>query len=113
MFNSHLLGTGSGSGAAADTCVSVKGVEAAATKAIAAMDAAQRARPAEKERPTGWGIADPSDWMKFGSKHTGVIQFSYCDGSVRAIRKGANATQFHYAGAAADGFVVDWSQLGN
>ena len=34
--------------------------------------------------PTGWGLSD-SDYYRFGSRHPGVVQFSFCDGSVRAL----------------------------
>jgi prepilin-type N-terminal cleavage/methylation domain-containing protein len=38
--------------------------------------------------PTYWGLPDPAGWYTFGSKHSGVIQFAYGDGSVRRVRKG-------------------------
>jgi prepilin-type N-terminal cleavage/methylation domain-containing protein/prepilin-type processing-associated H-X9-DG protein len=61
---------------------------------------------------TAWGITDPPRWYKYGSKHTGVVQFAFADGSVRPISKGANTTMFYYATGMADGAVVDFSQLG-
>ena len=38
--------------------------------------------------PTYWGLPSPAQWYTFGSKHTGVVQFAYGDGSVRRVRKG-------------------------
>jgi prepilin-type N-terminal cleavage/methylation domain-containing protein len=38
--------------------------------------------------PTYWGLPSPADWYVFGSKHTGIVQFAYGDGSVRRVRKG-------------------------
>jgi prepilin-type N-terminal cleavage/methylation domain-containing protein len=38
--------------------------------------------------PTYWGLPTPAQWYVFGSKHTGVVQFAYGDGSVRRVRKG-------------------------
>jgi prepilin-type N-terminal cleavage/methylation domain-containing protein len=61
--------------------------------------------------PTAWGLAQPGGWYQFASKHTGVIQFGFCDGSVRAVNKTANASQFIYASGASDGVVVDFEQL--
>jgi prepilin-type N-terminal cleavage/methylation domain-containing protein len=68
--------------------------------------------------PTAWGPLDPSQWYAFGSNHTGVVQFSYCDGSVRSIKK-ISATDWYtsrwyanqYSAGAADGGVIDDSQL--
>jgi hypothetical protein len=66
--------------------------------------------------PTAWGLPEPPQWYSFGSKHTAVVQFGFCDGSVRGVRKGisgAARTQFIYASGMIDGQVVDFSQLGN
>jgi prepilin-type N-terminal cleavage/methylation domain-containing protein len=43
--------------------------------------------------PTYWGLPDPANWYTFGSKHTGVIQFAYGDGSVRSVKKGKGTNQ--------------------
>ena len=42
--------------------------------------------------PFYWGLPSPAQWYTFGSKHSGVIQFAYGDGSVRRIRKGIATT---------------------
>jgi hypothetical protein len=62
--------------------------------------------------PTAWGIADPPRWYKFGSMHTGVIQFAFADGSVRPITKGADFNTYIYATGMADGKVINFGSLG-
>jgi hypothetical protein len=62
--------------------------------------------------PTGYGLGEPPQWYTFGSKHAGVVQFVYCDGSVRGVRKGADFANYVFASGAADGVIVDFSQLG-
>jgi prepilin-type N-terminal cleavage/methylation domain-containing protein len=64
--------------------------------------------------PTAWGLAadGAARWYKFSSRHTGVVQFGFGDGSVRPIAKGSNYNQFIYASGMNDGRVVDFSQLG-
>ncbi|QJW99848.1 DUF1559 domain-containing protein [Frigoriglobus tundricola] len=71
-----------------------------------------------------FGITDPgpSGWSSFGSRHTGVAQFAYGDGSVRSIRKMGsdwyagwysdawkNAV---YAGGTSDGVPVNFDAMG-
>lgn len=81
--------------------------------------------------PTYWGLPTPAQWYTFGSKHTGVVQFGYGDGSVRSIRKGipglnyladpaqnpiaspAQCLPWIAASGRNDGVIVDFSQLGN
>jgi prepilin-type N-terminal cleavage/methylation domain-containing protein len=38
--------------------------------------------------PTAWGLLSPAQWYTFGSRHTGIVQFAFGDGSVRGFRKG-------------------------
>jgi prepilin-type N-terminal cleavage/methylation domain-containing protein/prepilin-type processing-associated H-X9-DG protein len=65
--------------------------------------------------PTAWGLPTPTQWYTYGSRHAGgIVQFGYCDGSVRSIRSGvsgASRNAFIYASGMRDGQVVDFSQL--
>ncbi len=68
--------------------------------------------------PSAWGLpADTGDaWPTFSSKHTGVIQFSMCDGSVRGFPKGTVSpstawNNFIYLSGMNDGKVIDYSQF--
>jgi prepilin-type N-terminal cleavage/methylation domain-containing protein len=71
--------------------------------------------------PTKYALPTPTHWYTFGSNHTGITQFGFCDGSVRPITSGitrntaANSTQyllFQYAAGMNDGVPLDFSQLG-
>jgi prepilin-type N-terminal cleavage/methylation domain-containing protein len=69
--------------------------------------------------PLYWGLPMSPQWYTFGSRHDGVVQFGYGDGSVRAIRKGLATspgsldwTNLQRAGGKNDGEVIDYSQLG-
>jgi prepilin-type N-terminal cleavage/methylation domain-containing protein len=69
--------------------------------------------------PLYWGLPTPAQWYTFGSKHTGVVQFGFGDGSVRSIRKGIGTNPgaadwyvLQRAGGRNDGEVLDFSQLG-
>jgi len=41
--------------------------------------------------PAAWALINPAQWYSFGSKHTGVVQFSMSDGSVQRVRRGIGA----------------------
>jgi hypothetical protein len=65
--------------------------------------------------PTGWGMSTTPDWFNFSSKHTGIVQFAFGDGSVRVISVSGAARgtpAFLYASGANDGQVVDFGSLG-
>jgi prepilin-type N-terminal cleavage/methylation domain-containing protein/prepilin-type processing-associated H-X9-DG protein len=74
--------------------------------------------------PTAWGLvpaAGPANdrssqaapgWYQFSSKHAGVINFAFADGSVRGIARTADYSAFVYASGMADGAVVDFTALG-
>jgi prepilin-type N-terminal cleavage/methylation domain-containing protein len=71
-------------------------------------------------RPTAWGTptgATNSGWWCFTSKHTGIVQFAYGDGSVRGIRKGLVSgndwNTFILVTSWSDGQVADPSSIGN
>jgi prepilin-type N-terminal cleavage/methylation domain-containing protein len=69
--------------------------------------------------PTAWGLAGDGSaaWYRFSSKHTGIVQFGFCDGSVHGLRKGLTSgtgyNMFVAASGMADGVVIDYSQIGN
>jgi len=84
-----------------------------------------------------WGLEGPApsaaaaaagqgyQWYQWGSKHTGIVQFGFGDGSVRALRPfealtgstfGGGSTnipwnQFQHAASKADGQVCDFTTL--
>ncbi len=70
--------------------------------------------------PTAWGIAPiygasghDTEWWQFSSLHSGnIVQFAFADGSVRPINQAANYNTYIYASGMSDGFIVDFSQLG-
>jgi hypothetical protein len=69
--------------------------------------------------PTAWDLIEPSSWVSYGSKHTGIVLFAFCDGSVRGLRKVGSSTPWFSsqwyslmgASGAQDGNVVDFSQI--
>jgi len=92
--------------------------------------------PPEVRQGVTWGgggtisATGTGPWF-WSSRHTGIVQFSFCDGSVRGIRKGisrnpagttnppiptswpVDAQAFQKTAGMADGGVVDFSQIGN
>jgi hypothetical protein len=46
-------------------------------------------------------------WYKYGSKHTGICQFAFGDGSVRGIRNNIDYTTYYLLGGMSDGRVVN------
>jgi prepilin-type N-terminal cleavage/methylation domain-containing protein len=44
--------------------------------------------------PMAWGLPTPSAWYSYGSMHDGIVNFAWCDGGVRTIRKGVGTTFF-------------------
>jgi prepilin-type N-terminal cleavage/methylation domain-containing protein len=60
-----------------------------------------------------WGISDTPHWYTYGSKHTGVIMFGFCDGSVRPVKTSADYNNFIFAVGMHDGQVINFSTLGN
>jgi len=62
--------------------------------------------------PTAWGLSSTPDFYQFSSKHTGVVNFGWCDGSVRPITVSAVFQSYIDASAMADGLVYNYSDLG-
>jgi prepilin-type N-terminal cleavage/methylation domain-containing protein/prepilin-type processing-associated H-X9-DG protein len=63
--------------------------------------------------PTAYGLVNNQrgPW-NFSSKHGSIINFAFCDGSVRPITKTADYNTFIAAGGMNDGVVFDYSLLG-
>jgi prepilin-type N-terminal cleavage/methylation domain-containing protein/prepilin-type processing-associated H-X9-DG protein len=67
-----------------------------------------------------WSLTVPAAWWTYSSKHTGMVQFGFCDGSVRSLRKIGSATDWYsnrwyqhmYAVGMSDGAVINWDQIG-
>lgn len=78
--------------------------------------------------PTAWDLMEAGTtgspgytWYQFSSKHTGIVQFGFGDGSVRGFRKfdggatswySSNWYAFQYAGGMRDGGVNNWTSIG-
>jgi prepilin-type N-terminal cleavage/methylation domain-containing protein/prepilin-type processing-associated H-X9-DG protein len=51
-------------------------------------------------------------WRQWSSRHAGVINFAFADGSVRAVSKSADFNTWIYSTGMQDGRVIDTSSLG-
>jgi prepilin-type N-terminal cleavage/methylation domain-containing protein len=61
--------------------------------------------------PTFAGLPSPSTPFTFGSRHTGIVQFCFADGSVRPLRKSADYNNYIWASGYIDGQVVDFNAI--
>ena len=65
--------------------------------------------------PTVFGLdikANPgAEYLMFTSKHSGVVNFVFADGSVRGVKTSASSLVFRHASGVADGNVYDPSGL--
>jgi prepilin-type N-terminal cleavage/methylation domain-containing protein/prepilin-type processing-associated H-X9-DG protein len=70
--------------------------------------------PGSGSMPAAWGPVTDANatWTTYSSRHTGVINFAWCDGSVRPIAKGSDRATFIFASGMHDGVVFDFSKLG-
>jgi prepilin-type N-terminal cleavage/methylation domain-containing protein/prepilin-type processing-associated H-X9-DG protein len=57
-------------------------------------------------------ISGDFNWRQFSSKHGGVVNCAFADGSVRAVSKTADFNSWMAATGATDGLVLDLSKLG-
>jgi prepilin-type N-terminal cleavage/methylation domain-containing protein len=60
---------------------------------------------------TAYGLPPTSDPFTFGSKHQGIVQFCFADGSVHGIRKGCDYNTFIAATGWHDGQVVNFDLI--
>jgi len=58
------------------------------------------------------GSGNDYSWRQWSSKHTGIVNFAFADGSVRPISKSADYNAFIYATGMADSRVYDPGLLG-
>jgi prepilin-type N-terminal cleavage/methylation domain-containing protein len=64
--------------------------------------------------PQAYGLqGSPTAWWQLGSKHTGVVNMCYGDGSIRSVRTSATTRTLRSAVGANDGEVYDPSAIGN
>jgi len=59
--------------------------------------------------PTAWGLTATPQWYQYGSRHTGVVNFSMCDGSTRSFSISATNAVFQYAAGMNDGAVFSFN----
>jgi len=58
----------------------------------------------------GLPVDSSVNWYHASSKHTGIVQMGFCDGSVRSMRKGTPSSLYTYASGMADGAVLNFDQ---
>ncbi len=68
--------------------------------------------------PTAWGLVDNAqdqNWFRFSSRHTGIVQFAFADGSVRGLRYVGNSgndwATYIYISGYNDGQATDYSNV--
>jgi len=63
--------------------------------------------------PTAWGLSSNPQWYQYGSRHSNstIINFAFCDGSVRGIKNSVNSSIFIYASGKDDGAVFNANDL--
>jgi len=59
--------------------------------------------------PTGWGLTTNPQWYHYGSKHTQLVNFVMCDGSVRGLSTSTSFTVYTYAAGMNDGAVFSFN----
>jgi prepilin-type N-terminal cleavage/methylation domain-containing protein/prepilin-type processing-associated H-X9-DG protein len=83
--------------------------------------------PGSGTMPAAWGLPSDAgtvfpgvnnnkpiypDWYTYSSRHGPIVNFAFCDGSVRPIVKGCDYQSFLNAAGMQDGNVVNFSLLG-
>jgi prepilin-type processing-associated H-X9-DG protein len=64
---------------------------------------------------TEYGLPTGNTWhpWQYSSRHTGIINMAFCDGSVRSVRNSADYNTYIAASGMADGVVYNSSLLGS
>jgi len=59
--------------------------------------------------PVAWGLQTPqnSQWYTYSSRHTGVVNFAFADGSVHPISFSISTLNYRLLAGMADGYTVD------
>jgi len=63
--------------------------------------------------PTAWGLTANPSWYQYGSKHnsSAIVNFVFCDGSVRGVRSAIDNSVFQAAAGKDDGVVFSQNAL--
>jgi prepilin-type N-terminal cleavage/methylation domain-containing protein/prepilin-type processing-associated H-X9-DG protein len=61
--------------------------------------------------PVAWPLSNAanSQWYTFSSRHTGVVNFAFADGSVHPLSLSISTLTYRLLGGMADGYVIDAS----
>jgi prepilin-type processing-associated H-X9-DG protein len=64
--------------------------------------------------PVAWGLqnAQNAQWYTFSSRHDGIVNFAFADGSVRAVGLSVSTLVLRSAAGANDGLAYNTSSLG-
>jgi len=66
--------------------------------------------------PSAWGLspiqAAPYEFLNYSSKHTGIVNFAFADGSVHAVSTAVQTVTLYQICGIADGTVIDFTTLG-
>lgn len=66
--------------------------------------------------PSAWGLSPiagtPDEFLNYSSKHPGVVNFAFADGSVHSISTTIDRNTFIFLTGMADGIVINQNKLG-
>ncbi|MFY9254464.1 MAG: DUF1559 domain-containing protein, partial [Fuerstiella sp.] len=55
---------------------------------------------------TAWGLGKGTNPYRFSSYHTGIVQFTMADGSVRGVSTNIDSNTYRYLAGMGDGNVI-------